>query len=262
MINKELSNNYKDYITAILKGSTGLIPFAGSIVSEIIGNVIPNQRIDRIAKFCEEMESRLVEIPIDQINKLLQNPYAIDLIEEGFLHANRAITDERRQYILNAVLNGISKEDEELIKSKYLLSILQQINDIEILWLQYYYLRYSSKLKNFMEKHKNIFEKKYTYTHSSDKELIEEALQKRYIDHLSELHLIEYEFDFKYEGKSNIKTPVFEKGKQKIRHIEITILGGQLLTNIGLTNTPRVSYDGIPSFNQMFKKPKDEDTSK
>ena len=35
-----------DKLAALSKGLLGMVPFAGSILSEIIGNIIPNQRIE------------------------------------------------------------------------------------------------------------------------------------------------------------------------------------------------------------------------
>ena len=43
-----LKNNSADYVASAAKSALGAVPFAGSLLSEIAGNIIPNQRIDRI----------------------------------------------------------------------------------------------------------------------------------------------------------------------------------------------------------------------
>jgi hypothetical protein len=52
----ELSSQPIDYVTSAAQGILGAIPFAGSLLAELAGTVIPNQQIDRIAKFAEVLE--------------------------------------------------------------------------------------------------------------------------------------------------------------------------------------------------------------
>jgi hypothetical protein len=40
----------------------GSVPFVGSLLAEVAGNVLPNQRIDRITKFAEALERRLANL--------------------------------------------------------------------------------------------------------------------------------------------------------------------------------------------------------
>ena len=46
----ELGNTSIDIITSLAKGTVGAVPFVGSLVAEIVGNIIPNQRVDRIMR--------------------------------------------------------------------------------------------------------------------------------------------------------------------------------------------------------------------
>jgi hypothetical protein len=50
---RSLGHSPTDYGVSAAKGLAGLIPGIGGIVAEIIGAVIPNQRVDRIARFLE-----------------------------------------------------------------------------------------------------------------------------------------------------------------------------------------------------------------
>lgn len=58
----ELEDRPIDYVTTAAKGALGAVPFVGSLLAELAGNVIPNQRIDRITKFAVLLESRLSEL--------------------------------------------------------------------------------------------------------------------------------------------------------------------------------------------------------
>lgn len=227
-----LENNRIDYIVSLSKAVTGLIPDYGSLVGELIGNIVPNQRIDRIAKYVKELESRLSKIPIEKINRLLNNEEFIDLIEEGFYQASRAITAERRAYIINIIINGIEDEDIELIQSKQILKILMELNDIEIIWLRFYLDSTITGDVEFREKNKNILREENKYKIKEDKELINLLIQNNYKEHLERLNLI-------YRNIKLIKAtdqPKFDRvtGKPETSYISITTLGRLLLKQLGL----------------------------
>lgn len=46
-----VESNATDYVTAAAKAVLGLVPFAGSLLAELAGTIITNQRIDRLSKF-------------------------------------------------------------------------------------------------------------------------------------------------------------------------------------------------------------------
>lgn len=51
-----------DYVAKIAKSVLGGVPYIGAFLSEIAGTVIPNQRTERIAKFAEILEKRMVDV--------------------------------------------------------------------------------------------------------------------------------------------------------------------------------------------------------
>ena len=46
-----IENTKTDSDIYLLKSIFGTIPFAGSILSEVVGQIIPNQRLDRIRTY-------------------------------------------------------------------------------------------------------------------------------------------------------------------------------------------------------------------
>lgn len=191
--NDDLKNNKIDLVLPYLKAAIGYIPYVGPLVAELVGNLIPNQREDRLIKYAQKFEERLSKIPIEKINALFENENFIDLIEEGFVQASRAISDERREYIANIVTNGIQDEVLKLEESKYLLKIIQEISDIEIIWLNYYYLqnlRDFDNLKVFFEKHKNILAPIKTTFDSNKDTFTKASIQVSYHEHLIRLNLL------------------------------------------------------------------------
>lgn len=234
MLKKEnLKRNKKDFATSITKSVVGSIPFAGTLLSELIGNLIPNQRIDRLSKYIKELDDKLSKIPVDKLENLSHNEKFIDLIEEGFVQASRAITDDRRKYIASIIANGINDKTIELEESKYLLKIFQELNDIEIIWLRFYAVPTIGGDEEFRKKHENILTPLYAFINADKEELNKAAIQKSYKEHLERLELIHSRVQVDSSG-----LPEFEKftGEPKTAYKTITQLGKLLLSQVGLTD--------------------------
>jgi len=227
-----LENNKNDFIASAAKSVLGIVPIAGSLLSELVGNIIPNQRIDRLTKYVKELDEKLSKIPIEKITPLLYNEDFVDLIEEGFVQASRAITEERRKYITSIVTNGITDKAIQFHESKYLLKTLQELNDIEIIWLRYYLVPTMDGDKEFRNKHKNILDNIKTYKGVDSETLSKSAIQKSYKEHLERLELISHKIRFdRTKGVPEYDTV---SGKPKISYTDITTLGRLLLKQIGL----------------------------
>lgn len=228
----DLGNNKTDYAVALSKALSGIIPNYGSLVGELIGNIVPNQRIDRIAKYVKELDIKLSQIPIEKINNLFKNEEFIDLIEEGFYQASRALTDERRVYITNIILNGIEDINIELIQSKQLMKILSELNDIEIIWLRYYLVPTISGDETFRNKNKNVLAPINRHKIKEEKDLVDLLIQNNYKEHLERLNLV-YQ---KIKINKDTQQPLFNRltGKPEIGTVRITSLGNLLLKHIGL----------------------------
>jgi len=225
-------NNGADISAMILKGTVGMIPIAGGYVSEIVGNVIPNQRIDRIARYVELLNLKFENLSKDMVEKLCSSELFIDLIEESFIKASRAITTERMNYIINIVEYGMSNKDADINNSKYLLGLLSDLNDSEVIWLRYYNERTIIAKQNFQSKHVNILGRiQPVIGDSIDKKRLA-AIQESYTEHLERLGLVERHIQMDLEmgvPKYNTFT-----NKPEVSYIEATLLGRMLLEYIGL----------------------------
>jgi len=116
-----LDNKPIDYITSVVKGTLGIVPFAGSLLAELTGTVIPNQRLDRIAKFVIVLEDKLSNLEQDFVRSQLTDENFSDLLEEGARQTARSLSDERREYISSLISNSLSQQEIEYIESKHLL---------------------------------------------------------------------------------------------------------------------------------------------
>ena len=180
---KDLEANKTDFLTSAAKSSVGIIPGAGPFLSELIGMIIPNQRVDRLSKYVIELDNKLKKIPTEITTGLLKNEDFIDLIEEGFIQASRARTDERRKYIASIIANGISDEQINFEESKYQLKILQELNDVEIIWLRFYLVPTTGGDKEFRNKHQKILAPVRPRLEDDQQTINKAAFQESYKEH-------------------------------------------------------------------------------
>lgn len=229
-----LANNRTDFTAKIAKTVVGLVPYGGGVLAELVDSIIPNQRMDRLVKFCKELDDRILKIKNKDIAELFQNEEFVDLIEESFIQASRATTDERRGYIISIVVNGITDITVTYQNSKYLMRLLSELNDLEVIWLRFYLDPTMEGDKEFRKLHANVLSPVRSYM-GADKETVNKAsIQKSYKEHLERLQLIKGKINF----DRKTKLPEFDPstGMQKVSYYQITTLGRMLLEHIGLMN--------------------------
>ncbi len=228
-----IQNQQNDYVASAARAVLGMVPFAGSLLAELAGTIIPNQRIDRLAKFASELEIRLAKLDQEFVRSKLTDENFTDLLEEGIRQAARSVSDGRRQYLASLLANGIATSDVSFIESKHLLRVLGELNDIEVLWLRFHLVRTIGGDKEFREKHATVLEPVRTYLGCDQAALDKKALRDGYKKHLAELGLLEPE----YETDMRTKQPMFDSltGGLKLHGYGITPLGKLLLRQISLT---------------------------
>ena len=225
------SNNGADWAAILARSATGAIPFAGTFLGEMVTSIIPEQRIDRIAKFVNELNSEIEKMPSEIMQKLKENEDFVDLLEQSFIQATRARSDERRSYIVNLVRYGITDDVAKANDAKHLLGLLAELNDNEVIWLRYFHDQSMGERYDFQETHKNVLQTITPTMGSSRDELEQAALQSSYKAHLERLSLIKH----RIKTQDRAGTPEFNKdGTPKTTSSRTTMLGDMLLTSIGL----------------------------
>lgn len=225
-----------DYVATAAKAVLGMVPFAGSLLAELAGSIIPNQRIDRLAKFAQELEERLSRLDREHVRDQLNDEHFTDLMEEGARQAARSVSDDRREYLSALIANGISSEAVAYVDSKHLLTMLGELNDIEVIWLRFYLDPTMGGDAEFREMHKDILKPVRPYIGGDQTTVDKSAVQQSYKEHLASLGLLKR----RYETDSKTKQPVLDTstGGQKVIGYEITSLGRLLLRQIGLASEP------------------------
>lgn len=219
-------------IAAILgKGLVGAIPFIGPLAAEIVGAIIPNQRIDRLESLLQMLESKIPESEREKVQEKITYPESVDLIEDGFLQASRALSDERKDYIASLLKNSLTNDDLTHIEHKRLLSLLGEMNDLEVLILKSHTMyRNTEEHQDFWEKHKKALQPPTAYLSSTQEEIDKHTLFQTHRLHLASIGLIRLKFKKPKRGE----LPEFDEktGMIKSNGYDITPLGRLLLRNI------------------------------
>lgn len=224
-----------DYVASAAKAALGAVPFAGSLLAELAGTVIPNQRIDRIVRFAAELEQRLAGIERQVVRAQLSNENFTDLMEEALRQAARSTSDDRRRHIANVIANSLTSDDISFVESKHLLRLLGEINDIEVVWLRFYLHPTMGGDEEFRSKHAEVLAPVLPRMGAPQPEIDKETLQGSYQQHLCQLGLLRE----RYRADPQTKMPEFDQLHRgfKVAGYELTRLGRLLLRQVGFTET-------------------------
>lgn len=225
-----MKNKMGDIAIILGKTALGSIPTVGPLVAEIIGNLIPDLRFKRIFSLLEALESKVDPAEKAKVEAKILEEESIDLMEDGFLQAARALSQERIDYIASLLKNSLTDKDLEHIAYKKLLSILGEINDLEVLLLKLHSVRTMVKREEFRAKYKEALTKPVAYLMAPQEEVDKEAIYESYETNLVRLGLIKMRFRKPMRGES----PEFDEktGMMKSSGYDITDLGKLLLRSI------------------------------
>ncbi len=223
--------NWQDADTALLRGAVGSIPVVGSILAELVGLTIPNQREERFEAYLKRLSERLDRQEEEVLRQRLHDPENIDLFEEGAFQSVRAVSDERKDYIASIVANGLSGDDKDRLQAKRLLKLLAEVDDGQIIVLASY-LHKNSEDDAFRERHKVVLNPIATHAASTQEEIEAAALHE--IARVELLRLGLLRADFKSPRKGEIPEFDNKTGMMKANSRSLTPLGRMLLVQIGV----------------------------
>lgn len=228
---QEIQTRAIDYVSSAARAALGAVPFVGSLLVEIAGTIIPKQRVDRIADFAAKLDARIGNLEKSGIGVQMRDEEFTDLVEEALRQAARSTSEERRNYLASLVANSLSSESIKHAESKHLMRFLDELNDVEVLWLRFFYDPTIGGDEEFRNIHKDVFRPRSAHIGSSVEEIDANALQESYKDHLIRLGLVQEHFAMGRDGK-----PQFDKitGGFKKSYRETTLLGRLLLGSIGI----------------------------
>ncbi len=229
----DLEVNVVDDIVSIGKGIVGIVPIFGPMIGEVIGQIIPRQRIDRITEFIKILDVRLsdLEMDRDEIAEKMSEEAYINLFEEGIWQAARSSSQERKEYIASLLTNGLTDEALNDIQQGVLLSLLGELNDIEILKLYQYTIKARTDEK-FQDKHLVMLAGPHAHMGSGTDIIDQNTVHQTYKEKLIRLGLLNREYKKPKRGEF----PEFDEktGMIKEKSVSLTPLGRLLLKYIDM----------------------------
>lgn len=217
-----------DRRTLLYQAIAEMCPIAGPVASRLIGEIIPNQRIDRIADVIRSLEEQIRDLK-DEHRKRMEEAEFADLFEEGIYQATRAASPERRHFIATIMKNGLTTERVDLLRERRLMMLLGDLNDLEVIILQFYNAMEVRDSATVDRLHENAYGPRAHL--GSDMETVERSiLHKSHRDRLRQLGLLQARFAFLKRGE----LPEFDSssGEFKASSYEISPLGRLLLRAI------------------------------
>jgi hypothetical protein len=125
-----LPSNLVDHTVAGLKTLVNAIPWVGGSIAEILGHVIPGQRLDRVCRFLVELDARLAQVEVRP--DLANDVRFVDLFEDATLQALRALSEQRTTQLVQFLVQAADKGEPNFDVDKRLLQILAELSDTEI----------------------------------------------------------------------------------------------------------------------------------
>ncbi len=144
----ELDTNAKDRLVAATRGALAAVPFVGGLLGELVTEVIPGLRQDRIVTYLRLLEDRVRAMEEASAKAALADPEKIDLIERGGFQAARATSPARIAHIVDVVARGLETDEAEIIRRKRLMELLGEIDDDEVAILTAYGRSYGGGGRN------------------------------------------------------------------------------------------------------------------
>jgi hypothetical protein len=216
---------------ALLKGLISGIPVIGGVVSEIIGQMIPDQRIDRLESYVTHLGEELSRIGATDAHEKIKEPENVDLFEDGAFASARAMSDERRLRIARLVAFGVSGDELARLEAKRLLALLAQLDDGQVIILCSY-LSKNKRNPEFWDAHESVLQSGRVHLRSSRGEHDTALVRELGREQLLRLGLLRENFRRPERGKS----PEFDEktGRMKVVSRSVSPLGRLLLRRLGL----------------------------
>ncbi|TDU25918.1 hypothetical protein DFR24_4365 [Panacagrimonas perspica] len=222
----ELETKNTDYVASAARAILDGVPFVGSLLAELAGSLIPNQRIDRVAKFAVLLEARLSTLEKEALSRQARDPAGADLLEEALRQAASSLSDDRRERIASLIANGLSEGEVSYLESKHLLKILGELSDAELIWLRSHLHDEIDGDSEFREKHSSVLNLPAAHLGSSQPDLDKNTVGESYRQHLVRTGLLENRYRTDPKTK---ELKVDSHGRLQVQRRTITSLGRLLL---------------------------------
>lgn len=124
-----------DVIVSALRTALSVAGPMGAIVGEFLTQLVPDQRMDRLQDFVERLDDRLTSLEDKFKARLHQSPVYAAFTEQVMVAAVRTPSRERHRDLAELLRTGLTKSDADLVRHQTLLTLLDRLNNVQIIIL-------------------------------------------------------------------------------------------------------------------------------
>ncbi|HEV8363083.1 MAG TPA: hypothetical protein VGQ52_06170 [Gemmatimonadaceae bacterium] len=212
------------------KTALGMVPGIGPLLVAVVDEITPVVHAERLQGFAEELHHRVLDLASETLAARMREPDRYKLLEDGLRQAARASSRDRISHIANIIANGLTASEARAEDRGYLLKLLDELNDVEVLILCAHSRDTMLSAKEFHERHSEALRREYP-TYGDPPELLDrDSIRGNYEQHLVRLGLLEEIYHAPYRKPLALD----RYGKPEGIHRELSHLGRYLLREIGL----------------------------
>lgn len=215
-----------DHAVSVTRAGLAFLPWAGPILAELIGNVIPNQRIERLEEFARQLRDR-----VEDLRRIAEDPRRVDLFEDGCFLTVRAVEKKRIEHIVEVVSRGLTGSEKELTEARRMMRLLAEIDVDQVILME---SKIYGRLPAALKLHPDIVRKPVVNLGSGQDQRDLAALADAREQHLVRLGLLTPKFRKPKKGAM----PEFDAqtGLMKAQGTKLTRLGLLLLRYLDLAD--------------------------
>jgi hypothetical protein len=225
-----LGNKTSDRVAAALRAVVSAVPFAGGLLSEIITEVIPNQRAERVERFLIALSEKIDELDARDRYPTKEGPQ-LELLEAGVRSAAATSSLDKIRYLANCVANGISDAESEAVRNQRIVRIISDLDPEEMIVLLSYKSRKSVDSRKFKEKYSNVFDLPMLFVGANQNDIKKHATFEAAKRHLLSLGLLDEEIQF--DRDSGVAKQFAGRAQKRTG---LTLVGRLVLFHAGLTD--------------------------
>jgi hypothetical protein len=220
---------------ARLVGPAAIVALVGShatiaaLVTAVVTEIIPNRRVRRLETLFEKLNDRVSELTSAPLAVPVDDDERVTLLEDGMWQAVRASSPDRIGYIANILANGLTAADARCEDRRYLMQLLDELNDVEVLVLCATGRDTMQAASDFYERHDAALGYKRANFNDPPEVMDRQAVRENYEDHLTRLGLLKEVYHKPYQKPLELD----QEGKPKGIYRQLSWLGRYLLREIG-----------------------------
>ena len=147
--------------------------------------------MDKVEDLLIALHGRLDKVDPPLVKDRPFDPIFPELLEDGCLHAARAASPERIDYIATMIVNGITRGAARRLDHRYLMQLLGELNDVEVLLL-IAAAKDGSDADTFWRRHEQVLTVPLDGPSATPEEADRAAVYDSYCEHLERLGLVTF----------------------------------------------------------------------